>query len=67
MSGYKGYEIVQNTTRVSDAGQFTHVTYSILKGGAEVHRGMLPGPFAHEEVSAAIESAARQWIDLQPG
>ena len=65
MSGYKGYEIGQNTTRVSAAGKFTHVTYSILKGGVEVHRGMLSGSFSDEEVSAAVESAAREWIDRQ--
>ena len=62
VSGYKGYEIVQNTTRVF-AGKFTHVTYSIVKAGTEVYREMLTGPFSGEEASTAIESAAREWID----
>jgi len=64
VSRYKGYEIEQTTTRLSD-GMLTHVAYSILLGGTEVYREMLNGPFSPEEAATAIESAARQWIDRQ--
>ena len=61
---YKGYEIDQTTTRISD-GMLTHVAYSILLGGTEVYREILNGPFSIAEAEMAIESAARQWIDRQ--
>ena len=64
VSRYKGYEIDQTTTRLSD-GMLTHVAYSILLGGTEVYREILTGPFSLEQADSAIESAARQWIDRQ--
>ena len=64
MSRYKGYEIEQATTRLSD-GVITHVAYYIRLDGTEVYRETLNGPFSPEEATRAIESAGRQWIDRQ--
>jgi len=64
VSRYKGYEIEQTTTRLSD-GMLMHVAYSIRLGGTEVYHEILNGPFSIEEAATAIESAARQWIDRQ--